>query len=100
MRDGTVSPPELAGGTFTVSNLGMYGITEFTAVINPPQAAILAVGAMEPRPVVVDDRGKIEARHRMRITLVCDHRILYGADAAEFLGPHPRAARGAARAGA
>ncbi len=86
VRDGTVSPPELAGGTFTVSNLGMYGITEFTAVINPPQAAILAVGAMERRPVVVDDRGKIEARHRMNVSLVCDHRILYGADAAEFLG--------------
>jgi pyruvate dehydrogenase E2 component (dihydrolipoamide acetyltransferase) len=86
VRDGTVSPPELAGGTFTVSNLGMYGITSFTAVINPPQAAILAVGAMERRPVVVDDRGKIEARHRMDVTLSCDHRILYGADAAEFLG--------------
>jgi pyruvate dehydrogenase E2 component (dihydrolipoamide acetyltransferase) len=86
VRDGTVSPPELAGGTFTVSNLGMYGIDEFTAVINPPQAAILAVGAMVRKPVVVDDRGKIEARHRMRLALVCDHRILYGADAAEFLG--------------
>ncbi|HEV2061969.1 MAG TPA: dihydrolipoamide acetyltransferase family protein [Solirubrobacteraceae bacterium] len=86
VRDGTVSPPELAGGTFTVSNLGMYGITEFTAVINPPQAAILAVGTLERKPVVVDDRGKIEARHRMRLSLVCDHRILYGADAAEFLG--------------
>jgi pyruvate dehydrogenase E2 component (dihydrolipoamide acetyltransferase) len=86
VRDGTVSPPELAGGTFTVSNLGMYGITSFTAVINPPQAAILAVGAMQQRPVVVDDRGKVEARHRMDVTLSCDHRILYGADAAEFLG--------------
>ena len=85
VRDGTVSPPELSGGTFTVSNLGMYGITEFTAVINPPQAAILAVGAMEPRPVA-DDRGKVEVRHRMKVTLACDHRILYGADAAEFLG--------------
>jgi pyruvate dehydrogenase E2 component (dihydrolipoamide acetyltransferase) len=85
VRDGTVSPPELSGGTFTVSNLGMFGITEFVAVINPPQAAILAVGSMEPRPVVTD-KGKIEARHRMTITLSCDHRILYGADAAEFLG--------------
>ncbi len=86
VRDGTVSPPELAGGTFTVSNLGMFGITSFTAVINPPQAAILAVGAMQQRPVIVDDRGKVEARHRMNVSLVCDHRILYGADAAEFLG--------------
>ena len=85
VRDGTVSPPELSGGTFTVSNLGMYGITQFTAVINPPQAAILAVGTMEPKPVAAD-RGKIEVRHRMTVTLACDHRILYGADAAEFLG--------------
>ena len=83
VRDGSVTPPELSGGTFTVSNLGMYGITEFVAVINPPQAAILAVGAMEQKPVVHE--GEIVARHRMALTLVCDHRILYGADAAQFL---------------
>ena len=83
VREGTIAPPELSGGTFTVSNLGMYGITSFTAVINPPQAAILAVGAIEQRPVVVD--GEIVPRHRMAVTLACDHRILYGADAAEFL---------------
>jgi pyruvate dehydrogenase E2 component (dihydrolipoamide acetyltransferase) len=83
VREGTISPPELSGGTFTVSNLGMYGITSFTAVINPPQAAILAVGAIEQRPAVVD--GALEARHRMAVTLACDHRILYGADAAQFL---------------
>ena len=83
VREGTIAPPELSGGTFTVSNLGMYGITSFTAVINPPQAAILAVGAIEQRPVVVD--GEIVPRHRMSVTLACDHRILYGADAAEFL---------------
>jgi pyruvate dehydrogenase E2 component (dihydrolipoamide acetyltransferase) len=83
VRDGTIAPPELSGGTFTVSNLGMYGITSFTAVINPPQAAILAVGAIERRPTVVD--GEIVPRHRMAVTLACDHRILYGADAAEFL---------------
>jgi pyruvate dehydrogenase E2 component (dihydrolipoamide acetyltransferase) len=83
VRDGTISPPDLSGGTFTVSNLGMYGVTNFTAVINPPQAAILAVGSMEKKPVVVDDEVKIH--HRMGVTLACDHRILYGADAAQFL---------------
>jgi pyruvate dehydrogenase E2 component (dihydrolipoamide acetyltransferase) len=83
VRAGVVSPPELSGGTFTVSNLGMFGVTEFVAVINPPQSAILAVGKMEPRAVVRD--GEIVARHTMNITLSCDHRILYGADAAAFL---------------
>jgi pyruvate dehydrogenase E2 component (dihydrolipoamide acetyltransferase) len=83
VRDGKIAPPELSGGTFTVSNLGMYGITSFTAVINPPQAAILAVGAIEQRPAVVD--GEIRPRHRMAVSLACDHRILYGADAAQFL---------------
>src|SRR5207249_7571735 len=76
VRAGTITPPELSGGTFTVSNLGMYGISNFSAVINPPQAAILAVGALEPKPVVRD--GAIVARHMMGVTLSCDHRILYG----------------------
>jgi pyruvate dehydrogenase E2 component (dihydrolipoamide acetyltransferase) len=84
VRDGKITPPELSGGTFTVSNLGMYGIDNFTAVINPPQAAILAVGALKKKPVV-DDGGRIVARDMMAVTLVCDHRILYGADGAEFL---------------
>jgi pyruvate dehydrogenase E2 component (dihydrolipoamide acetyltransferase) len=83
VRAGAITPPELSSGTFTVSNLGMFGIQSFVAVINPPQAAILAVGAMAPKPVVVD--GEIVARNRMTISLSCDHRILYGADAAEFL---------------
>jgi pyruvate dehydrogenase E2 component (dihydrolipoamide acetyltransferase) len=83
VRDGSVTPPELSGGTFTVSNLGMYGIHQFTAIVNPPQAAILAVGAVEPRAVVRN--GEIVARHTMSVTLACDHRILYGADAAVFL---------------
>jgi pyruvate dehydrogenase E2 component (dihydrolipoamide acetyltransferase) len=83
VRTGTVTPPELSGGTFTVSNLGMFGVTDFTAVINPPQAAILAVGALTPRAVVRD--GELVARHTMGVTLACDHRILYGADAAQFL---------------
>ncbi len=83
VREGTVTPPELSGGTFTVSNLGMFGVTDFTAVINPPQAAILAVGALAPRAVVRD--GELVARNTMGVTLACDHRILYGADAAQFL---------------
>ena len=83
VRDNTVRPPELGGGTFTVSNLGMYGVTHFTAVVNPPQAAILAVGAITEQPVVRD--GQIVVGHVMTITLACDHRILYGADAAQFL---------------
>jgi len=84
VRDGKITPPELSGGTFTVSNLGMYGIDHFSAVINPPQAAILAVGALKKK-AAVDDRGRVVARDMMTVTLVCDHRILYGADAAEFL---------------
>lgn len=82
VRAGAITPPELSGGTFTVSNLGMFGITRFSAVINPPQAAIMAVGAMEPRPVVRD--GEVVVRTLMDLTLACDHRILYGADAAQF----------------
>jgi pyruvate dehydrogenase E2 component (dihydrolipoamide acetyltransferase) len=82
VRSGTITPPELGGGTFTVSNLGMYGVRSFSAIINPPQAAILSVGLLEPRAVVRD--GEIVQRSTMTLTLVCDHRILYGADAAEF----------------
>jgi pyruvate dehydrogenase E2 component (dihydrolipoamide acetyltransferase) len=84
VRAGAITPPELSGGTFSVSNLGMFGITSFVPVINPPQAAILGVGAMTPTPVAVD--GEVQIRARMTLTLSCDHRILYGADAAEFLG--------------
>ena len=84
VREGKITPPEVSGGTFTVSNLGMYGIERFTAIINPPQAALLTVGALEKKPAV-DDRGRVVARDQMALTLVCDHRILYGADGAQFL---------------
>jgi pyruvate dehydrogenase E2 component (dihydrolipoamide acetyltransferase) len=84
VRTRTITPPELNGGTFTVSNLGMFGIVRFQAVINPPQAAILAVGAALPRPAVRD--GALVEQRVMELTLSCDHRILYGADAARFLG--------------
>jgi pyruvate dehydrogenase E2 component (dihydrolipoamide acetyltransferase) len=83
VRAATITPPELGGGTFTVSNLGMYGVQSFTAIINPPQAAILSVGSLQARPVVRD--GEVVARHMLTLTLVCDHRILYGAEAAQFL---------------
>jgi pyruvate dehydrogenase E2 component (dihydrolipoamide acetyltransferase) len=83
VRDGSITPPELSGGTFTVSNLGMYGVSNFSAVINAPQAAILAVGAITEKPVVRD--GQITTAHLLGVTLACDHRILYGAPAAEFL---------------
>jgi pyruvate dehydrogenase E2 component (dihydrolipoamide acetyltransferase) len=83
VRAQTITPPELGGGTFTVSNLGMYGVKSFTAIINPPQAGILSVGTLEPRAVVRD--GEVAIRHTLTLTLVCDHRILYGAEAAQFL---------------
>ncbi len=84
VRDGSITPPELSGGTFTVSNLGMYGISNFGAVINTPQAGILAIGELKAKPVVTDS-GEIEPRQLMGVTLACDHRILYGADGAQFL---------------
>ena len=83
VRSRQVTPAELSGGTFTVSNLGMYGVTDFAAIINPPQAAILAIGELREVPVVRD--GLIVPGSRMSIVLTCDHRILYGAPAAEFL---------------
>ena len=84
-RAGKLTPAELDGGTFTVSNLGMHGVRRFEALLNTPQAAILAVGAVEQRPIA-DPGGAIEVRPLMSATLVCDHRILYGADGAAFLG--------------
>jgi pyruvate dehydrogenase E2 component (dihydrolipoamide acetyltransferase) len=83
VRDGRVTPPELSGATFTVSNLGMFGVRSFDAVINSPQAGILAVGEIAERPAVRG--GEIVAAKLMSITLSCDHRILYGADGAQFL---------------
>jgi pyruvate dehydrogenase E2 component (dihydrolipoamide acetyltransferase) len=83
VRSGEISPPELSGGTFTVSNLGMFGMTAITPVINPPQAAILGVGAL--RETLARADGEIVDRTLMTLTLSCDHRILYGADAARLL---------------
>jgi pyruvate dehydrogenase E2 component (dihydrolipoamide acetyltransferase) len=83
VRDQTITPPELSNATFTVSNLGMYGMTQITPVINPPQAAILGVGALRPVPALHD--GQLTEHQHLTLTLSCDHRILYGADAAQFL---------------
>ncbi len=82
-RVGKLQPEEYQGGTFSISNLGMYGIREFAAVINPPQGAILAIGAGEERPVVRN--GEIVIRNMMSVTLSCDHRVVDGAVGAEFL---------------
>jgi pyruvate dehydrogenase E2 component (dihydrolipoamide acetyltransferase) len=82
-RSRRLKPEEYTGATFSISNLGMFGIDEFTAVINPPEAAILAVGAMTPQPVVRD--GQVVVRQLMRVTMSCDHRVVDGATGAKFL---------------
>jgi pyruvate dehydrogenase E2 component (dihydrolipoamide acetyltransferase) len=82
-QTGKLAPLDYEHGTFSVSNLGMYGIDQFTPVINSPEACILGVGAIVPKPVVVD--GSVVVRDRMRLTLSCDHRVIYGAQGAEFL---------------
>ncbi|MDQ0727881.1 dihydrolipoamide acetyltransferase family protein [Microbacterium sp. W4I20] len=82
-KERSLTPDDMSGGTFTISNLGMFGVEQFTAIINPPEGAILAVGAARAEPTVVD--GTVEVRHRMRYTLSADHRIIDGALAARFL---------------
>jgi pyruvate dehydrogenase E2 component (dihydrolipoamide acetyltransferase) len=82
-RDRKLGPDEYQGSTFTISNLGMMGIEQFTAIINPPEAVILAVGSMQQEPVVVD--GALSVGWRMKVTLTCDHRVVDGALGAEFL---------------
>jgi pyruvate dehydrogenase E2 component (dihydrolipoamide acetyltransferase) len=82
-REKKLMPDEYTGATFSVSNLGMFGIHEFTAIINPPESAILAVGGIEETPVVVN--GEVVVRPRMRITMSCDHRVIDGAQGSRFL---------------
>jgi pyruvate dehydrogenase E2 component (dihydrolipoamide acetyltransferase) len=82
-RTGKLRPEDFSGGTFTVSNMGMFDVDSFTAVINPPESAILAVGSITPTPVVVD--GQVVVRDRMKVTLSSDHRAIDGATAARFL---------------
>ncbi|MGB9640900.1 MAG: 2-oxo acid dehydrogenase subunit E2, partial [Anaerolineales bacterium] len=82
-RQGKVRSEDIEGSTFSVSNLGMFDVTHFTAIINPPEAAILAVGSINPKAVVVD--GTIQIRQRVNLTISVDHRISDGAEAARFL---------------
>lgn len=82
-RERKLLPEEYTGSTFSVSNLGMFGIDQFTAIINPPEAGILAIGGVEEKPVVVD--GQLEVRQRLRVTMSCDHRVIDGATGAKFL---------------
>lgn len=84
-RDGALTAAEVSGGTFTISNLGMYGISSFTAIINPPQSAILAVGGLVRKPVVIDENDTVAVRPMMNLTLGADHRVVDGADAALFM---------------
>jgi pyruvate dehydrogenase E2 component (dihydrolipoamide acetyltransferase) len=83
-RDRKLKPEEFTGSTFTISNLGMFDVTEFTAIINPPESAILAVGSVRQQPVVRD--GQITVGHVMKVTLSSDHRVVDGALAAQYLG--------------
>jgi pyruvate dehydrogenase E2 component (dihydrolipoamide acetyltransferase) len=82
-KDKKLLPESMVGSTFTVSNLGMFGLDEFSAIVNPGEGALLAVGGIDEKPVVVD--GQIVIRKRMRATLSCDHRAMDGADGARFL---------------
>ena len=82
-RDRRLQPEEMANGTFSISNLGMFGIEEFSAVINPPEAAILAVGTLRQEPIVRE--GTLAIGRRMRFTLSCDHRVIDGATGAKFM---------------
>ena len=82
-RERKLMPEEYTGSTFSVSNLGMFGIDQFTAIINPPEAGILAIGGVEEKLVVVN--GALEVRQRMRVTMSCDHRVVDGATGAKFL---------------
>ena len=82
-RERKLLPEEYTGSTFSVSNLGMFGIDQFTAIINPPEAGIIAIGGVEEKPVVID--GQLEVHSRMRVTMSCDHRVIDGATGAKFL---------------
>ena len=82
-RERKLQPNEYTGSTFSVSNLGMFGIDQFTAIINPPEVGILAIGAIEDKPTIVD--GELEVRKKLRVTMSCDHRVVDGAVGARFL---------------
>lgn len=81
--EGKLMPQELSGGRFTISNLGMFSITKFNAIVNPPQAAILAIGTIMDRIIPIDDQPAVQPM--MALTLSCDHRVIDGARGAQFL---------------
>ncbi len=82
-RNKKLTPQEMEGSTFTISNLGMFGITDFTSIINQPNSAILSVGAIVQKPIVKD--GQIVVGNTMKLTMACDHRTVDGATGAQFL---------------
>src|SRR4029077_20251915 len=82
-KEKKLQPQDWEGNTFTISNLGMFGIEEFTAIINPPDACIMAVGAIRQEPAVIN--GEIKVANRMKVTLSCDHRVVDGATGSKFL---------------
>jgi len=84
-RAGKLKPEEFQGGGFSISNMGMFGVSEFSAIINPPEAAILAIGGMVREPVVADGSDEITIRTNMKITISADHRLLDGVIAAHFV---------------
>ena len=84
-REGRLTLEEVQHGTFTITNLGMYGVRQFRAVINPPESAILAVGAVVRKPVVINDRDEVAVRPIIAITISADHRVIDGVAAARFL---------------
>jgi len=88
-RQGKLRPEEYSGGTITISNLGMFDVDSFIAIVNPPEAAILAVGSIADVPAVVD--GQITIRPRMKVTISADHRVLDGAIAARYMQEFKRA---------
>ena len=87
-RDKKLTPSEIEGSTFTVSNLGMFGIQEFTSIINQPNSAILSVGAIDKKPVVKENN--VVAGNTMKLTLACDHRTVDGATCLLYTSPSPR----------
>jgi pyruvate dehydrogenase E2 component (dihydrolipoamide acetyltransferase) len=82
-KEGKLQPAEFQGGSFTISNLGMFGISDFQAIVNPPQGAILAIGAVQEVPVV--KKGEVTVGKQLSLTLSCDHRVIDGSDAAQFM---------------
>lgn len=85
-REGQLGAEQVQGGTFTISNLGMYGVSDFIAIITPPQSAVLAIGGVQRVPVFKDDSDEVVAKHSMKITISADHRVSDGAEAARFIG--------------